>query len=560
MPEESGPEPGSKKTVSILLVEDQEMLRLGVKLSLQGHEDLELIGEATSGPEAVRLARDLNPDLILMDIGLPEFDGIVATRKIKTEGKSKVLILSSHGEDECLYPSLEAGADGYCLKELSKDSLLAAIRAVSSGGTWLDETIARRVINAVKTSDSTTFRKSQPGLLNHRERELLNLLLEGKSTEVIAQELNISSAQVHESTKTVLQKLAEKAEKIERNYSQINEEERISNSTSTKNLSSDYEPTKRCRFCHSKIALEYDYCPADGETAIVDNRIGSIFANRYEILSLIGSGTGGSVYKARHRYLKFLASIKILHSDLMRNLELLHRFRLEAASICSLDHPNIITVKDFGISEEGDAFMIMEYFEGNGLDQILEKEYLLEYEKAIVIFAQICDGMQAAHEKGILHRDLKPSNILIHDMGNKTTVAKVADFGTAKILKGESQDENTALHNITRTQAGQVLGTPIYMSPEQCQSRTLSPASDIYSLGCLMYQCLSGQPPINGKDYMEVMYKHVYEIPQDLAATSIGPALPEKLKGLVMKTLNKNSSSRPQKMKELKADLLSISI
>lgn len=547
MSEVPGPESSNTKPFSILLVEDQEMLRLGVKLSLQGNNDLEIVGEAVNGPEAVNLARSLQPDLILMDIGLPEFDGIVATRRIKSEGKSKILILSSHGEDECLYPSLEAGADGYCLKELSKDALLAAIRAVASGGTWLDEGIARRVINAIHTRGMETSRESHQNLLDSKEKDLLNMLLEGKSTDVIGQEINLTSAQVHELTRAVLQKIASK-DKID------NREKAITR------LSTEHEPVKRCLYCHRKLPLEFDHCPEDGERAILDNRIGTTFANRYEILSLIGSGTGGSVYKARHKYLKLLSSIKILHPDLMRSLDLLHRFRMEAATISSLDHPNIISIKDFGISEEGEAFMVMEYFEGKSLDQVLEEERILDYEKAIVIFSQICEGMQAAHEKGILHRDLKPSNILIYNSDHEALIAKVADFGTAKVLKGGSQKENYLLHNITQTQNGQVLGTPLYMSPEQCQFRDLSPASDIYSLGCLMYQCLSGFPPIQGKDYMEVMYKHVYETPGELADTTIGPALPERLKAIVMSTLSKNSASRPQQMKELRAALLAGSI
>lgn len=544
MPEEPRSDSSIKKPVSILLVEDQEMLRLGVKLSLHGNNDLQLVGEASNGPDAVKLARSLKPDLILMDIGLPEFDGIVATRKIKGEGKSKVLILSSHGEDEFLYPSLEAGADGYCLKELSKEALLAAIRAVASGGTWLDETIARRVINAIHRRSNDSSGLDRTGYLSLEEKDLLNLLLEGKSTETISQELDLSFHDVHDLTRTVLQKIARKAD----SYEEEKEESRA--------LTAEHKPAKRCRICHYIVPLELDYCPIDGEKAILDRRIGASFANRYEILSLLGTGSGGSVYKARHRYLNSLAAIKILHPDLMSNLDLLQRFRLEAATICSLNHPNIVTIKDFGISEEGDTFMIMEYFAGKGLDQILEEQTALEFKKALEIFLQICDGMQTAHEKGILHRDLKPSNILIQDTERNTVIAKVADFGTAKIIKGENAATNNSFQNLTRTHNGQVLGTPLYMSPEQCQSRSLGPTSDIYSLGCLMYQCLSGEPPIQGNDYMDVMYRHVYESPKNLADTACGNTIPRRLEEIVMSTLQKDSTNRPQTMRQL-ASLMS---
>ncbi|MEZ4544313.1 MAG: response regulator transcription factor [Cyanobacteriota/Melainabacteria group bacterium] len=157
------------------MVEDQEVLRLGIKLSFHDSPDLQIVGEAADGPTAVTMAEELQPDLILMDIGLPEFDGIVATRRIKAETGSKILILSSHGEDECSHPSLEAGADGYCLKDISKDSLLSAIRAVVGGGTWLDDSIARRVLKAVKSVDPQST--SQNYILTEPERRILNLIL-----------------------------------------------------------------------------------------------------------------------------------------------------------------------------------------------------------------------------------------------------------------------------------------------------------------------------------------------------------------------------------------------
>ncbi|MCA9814893.1 MAG: protein kinase [Candidatus Obscuribacterales bacterium] len=536
----------AKKPIRILLVEDQEVLRLGIKLSFHDSPDLQIVGEAADGPTAVTMAEELQPDLILMDIGLPEFDGIVATRRIKAETGSKILILSSHGEDECLYPSLEAGADGYCLKDISKDSLLSAIRAVAGGGTWLDDSIARRVLKAVKSVDPQST--SQNYILTEPERRILNLIMEGKSAELIAQELEMSLSDVHNHTKVVLQKVSIK--------DRIPALEDSDPARSHRRITYEHELARRCRHCYKKLPLSEESCPYDGQEAILDERIGSIYAERYEILSLIGSGTGGAVYKARHKFMGKMVAIKIMHPEQMNNIDLIQRFRQEAATVSILKHENIVSVTDFGLTESGDAFMIMEYCDGVGLDTILNEHGYLRAQLAVPIFRQICTGMAEAHKNGILHRDLKPSNVLISKFGSSSMRVQIADFGTAKVLS----NQGGLGAPVVETKIGQIFGTPLYMSPEQCQGKNLSKAADIYSLGCLMYQTLTGQPPINGDDYVDVMYKHVNCEPTNIAQTEASGDVPAFLQGIVMKAIRKDPGMRYQSMEELKSYLDGIPI
>ena len=540
---ETQPALQSKRPIRILLVEDQEVLRLGIKLSFHDNPDLQIVGEAVDGRSAVSLAQALQPDLILMDIGLPEFDGIVATRKIKAESKSKILILSSHGEDECLYPSLEAGADGYCLKDVSRDSLLTAIRAVAGGGTWLDESIARRVLKAVKSVDPQAT--NQNCALQDVERKILNHIMEGKSADIIAQEMEMSINDVHTYTKVVLQKVSIKDKQILPGADTSNPRE------TERRITYEHELSKRCKSCYKKLPLSAEKCPYDGEEAILDELIGSIYAERYEILSLIGSGTGGAVYKAKHKFMGKLVAIKIMHPDQMNNVELLQRFRQEAATVSILEHENIVHVTDFGLSDSGAAFMIMEYCNGVGLDAILGEQGTLEPKLAVELFKQICTGLQVAHNNGILHRDLKPSNILISNFGANTMKVQIADFGTAKIL---SKQGNLGAP-VVETKVGQIFGTPLYMSPEQCQGKELTIAADVYSMGCVMYMCLTGTPPITGNDYVDVMYRHINCEPLNIACTEKGKHIPAFLQGIVMKAIRKDPGLRYQSMDELKSYL-----
>jgi DNA-binding NarL/FixJ family response regulator/tRNA A-37 threonylcarbamoyl transferase component Bud32 len=524
----------SGSTIRVLLVEDQEVLRLGLRLSFQDLTDIEMVAEAADGPSAVEQAIAYRPSLVLMDIALPGFDGIVATRKIKAAlPGTRILVLSSHGEDEYVFPALEAGADGYCLKDVSRDTLLTAIRTVNDGHTWLDDTVANRLLRTLRRVDPEVT--SQNYQLSETEMNVLYCVLEGTPIEDISEQLGIPSNKVHAYTRRVLHKIANTSEASE-SIPKVNDRPR--------RITTDHQLSRICSRCKAKLPVDSDVCPFDGADTKADKMVGTTFADRYEILSVLGSGSGGTVYKARHRFMNRLAAIKVMHPELMPDLDLLQRFRQEAAAANSLEHSNVIRVIDFGVANDGTAFMIQEFVDGPTLREIIDMEGAIPAPLAVEMFKQICLGMGFAHRSGIVHRDLKPSNVLVSGYGTLDMRVKIADFGVAKLVRPNQ-------NNPVRTELGLVIGSPLYMSPEQCRGHVLDKRADIYSMGCLMYETLTGRPPFVGKDVMEVMFQHVNcEVP-NIASTQIGMHLPAILNGIVMKALRKEANTRYRSMEEL---------
>lgn len=284
-----------------------------------------------------------------------------------------------------------------------------------------------------------------------------------------------------------------------------------------------------------------------------DLKIGSIFADRYEILCVLGIGTSGTVYKAKHHPTSKMVAIKLMHFEHIADIDLLRRFRQEAAAVSSLNHENIINVIDFGLSPEGQAFMVMDYFEGTSLEELICQYGGLESQKAVEVFKQICSGLGHAHDNGIIHRDLKPDNILVENFESGSPLVRIVDFGTAKLVAPEAQGPGL-------TSPGQTFGSPTYMSPEQCRGLELASSSDVYSMGILMYESLVGQPPFAADDIIKVMYKQVNEECPSLsvAAKEAGKTIDNRLHAIVMKALRKNKYERYQSMHELGDDLSSI--
>lgn len=529
----------SNQVISVLIVEDQEVLRIGLKLTLQYMGNMHVVGEAFDGPTAVQKAIELQPQVVLMDIGLPGFDGIEATRRIKSQVATRVMILTSHQEDKSIFSALQAGADGYCLKDISSAKLATAIESVAGGAAWLDDDIARRVLHSAKTGDAKAT--ADHLALSDKEFQVLGLLLEGASSDEIASMIGLESNQVQNYLKKVIQKISLKGHNTSTSLKALK----------TPQNSSEFEVSKICTACHSYMGAEINRCPYDGSEMIDDPYIGSIFADRYEMLSLLGAGTGGAVYKARHRFMNKYVAIKIMHLELISDISLLKRFRQEAAAASSLSHPNIVNVIDFGLSPEGQAFMIMDYLGGMSLDDLISSQKKIPWQKALPLFLQICDGLGHAHANQIIHRDLKPSNVLVVNPGTPQQMVKLVDFGTAKMVAPDGAG---------LTMPGQVFGSPTYMSPEQCMGLPLEASSDIYSMGCLMYEVLVGHPPFTTDNIVQAMYKQVHEeVPSILqAATAAGVPVDPRLSAVVMKTLRKDQYQRYQSMTELRRDLAGI--
>ncbi len=284
-------------------------------------------------------------------------------------------------------------------------------------------------------------------------------------------------------------------------------------------------------------------CPDDGtqlRRAKNDPLIGKVFADRYEIQSVLGVGGMCIVYKARHRLMNRLVAIKMLHKSLKTDTSALGRFKQEAEAVSSLNHPNIVTVYDFGVTPEAEPFFVMDCLEGETLQEAIERQGRISCQEALPIFMQICSGLEAAHSHGIVHRDLKPGNVLLTKQPDNTYLVKLVDFGIAKMLPQSGREQQQL------TRAGEVFGSPACMSPEQCLGQQLDARTDIYALGCLMYETLTGSPPFKGESFLITMNKHVGEEPKAISQVAPEAKVPPQLEELVLRCIAKNPSQRCQ--------------
>ncbi len=271
---------------------------------------------------------------------------------------------------------------------------------------------------------------------------------------------------------------------------------------------------------------------------------------RFEILALIGTGACSKVYKARQLNPSRVVALKVLHPHLLTNAESIARFQREAESGARLNHSSICTVYEYGRLANGQPFIAMQYLEGESLASLLRRFECLDIEEALPIFLSCCNALIAAHEKGIVHRDIKPANIFIQSIG-KERDAKLLDFGLAKLL---SQNVPSL------TQTGIALGTVQYMSPEQILSEPVDARSDIYSLGCVMFQTLTGRQVFDGRTAFEVMEEHINKLPGTLQSANPAAKIPSELENVVLKSLAKDPERRYQSVLELRNALASLHI
>jgi serine/threonine-protein kinase len=271
---------------------------------------------------------------------------------------------------------------------------------------------------------------------------------------------------------------------------------------------------------------------------------------KYYLEERLGEGGMGTVYRARHLLMDRPVAIKVLHPQFVEKEPARMRFQLEARAAVRLHHPNAVSVTDFGQTPDGLVYIVMELLKGHTLREILAKEAPLETARAISIMLQASDAVAAAHEAGIIHRDLKPSNILVTKSADAPSVVKVLDFGIAKLaadtLEGEDASELTL--------PGTPIGTPRYMSPEQHEGREITPATDVYSLGVLLYEMLTGMAPFTGTSVVEIAIKHADDPPR--APREIVAAIPEDVERVVLHALEKEPEARPANAAEFHQELL----
>ena len=309
---------------------------------------------------------------------------------------------------------------------------------------------------------------------------------------------------------------------------------------------------KICVACSKEYVGEMTVCPADGTTLTPlkeTDLVGTVLGDRYEILELIGDGAMGQVYKAKHRLLKRIVAVKMMHPNLVSGAAALKRFQKEAELASALNHPNILTVYDFGVTDGGVPYLVMAFLEGTSLAEQIAGGTNLELKRSVHIFKQVSLGLAHAHENGVVHRDLKPSNIMLVQLDNDPDFVKIVDFGIAKLLTPTEGETD----NLTRT--GEVFGSPPYMSPEQCRALKVDARSDIYALGCVMYRTVSGKQPITGHDLIEYLYKHVNETPAAFNIVCPELNIPADLEAIIFKAMAKQPDDRYQSMGELREAL-----
>lgn len=295
---------------------------------------------------------------------------------------------------------------------------------------------------------------------------------------------------------------------------------------------------KECQVCKNCFADAVVICPHDGMPTV--HTIGGepVLEGKYHLECRLGQGGMGVVYKARHAYLKTQLAIKVILPDLVGNdPQLVTRFRQEALAAAAIRHQNVVSVTDYGVIDGTVPFLVMEYVEGESLHDLLAREKRLSPERALELMSAICAGVGAAHHQGIVHRDLKPLNIMI--CSNKPSLAqavKILDFGLAKIKSGE------LLGSFVQAQTTGLMGSPYYMAPEQWADEEPDSKADVYSLGVMLYQMLSGDVPFKGSSIPAIMKKHISDPAPSLAAGGIS-ASPE-LERAVLHSLQKDAKHR----------------
>ena len=267
------------------------------------------------------------------------------------------------------------------------------------------------------------------------------------------------------------------------------------------------------------------------------NLIGTMLAGRYEILEEIGKGGMAYVYKARCHFLNRLVAIKVLKEELRDDKEFVHRFNTEAQAAARISNPHVVSIYDVGF-ENGLYYIVMEYVDGITLKEYIAEKGVLPWRQAAEFAAQICEGLSAAHKKSVIHRDIKPQNIIMTEGG----VLKVTDFGIAR-----------ATTQATQSTSSSTIGTVHYLSPEQARGGYTNERTDIYSLGVVLYEMLTGRLPFNDNTAVAIAIKHIQEKP--VLPRILNNEIPESMEYIVMKALNKEQNLRYASADAFLADL-----
>jgi serine/threonine protein kinase len=306
---------------------------------------------------------------------------------------------------------------------------------------------------------------------------------------------------------------------------------------------------KECSNCRRCYDDALDVCPEDNNPLQSTISMSTIINDRYLLEKRLGKGGMGVVFKAKHTFLKTAHAIKIILPDLVNDEDdsLLVRFRQEAVLSASIDHPNVIRVTDFGVENNTMPYLVMEFIDGLPLSDYLKKHGKFEPNRSIGFFRPIALAVAEAHKQGIVHRDLKPQNIMIQNGLPLKNAVKVLDFGLAKIKSPDSFGSLVQAKTLT------LIGSPAYMSPEQWENGEVDNRTDIYSLGVLLFQLLTGKVPFDGDTVPQIMFQHMTAEPPSFESLDL--KIPPEIERIVRKALAKESKSRYQSVEEMISDL-----
>ena len=309
----------------------------------------------------------------------------------------------------------------------------------------------------------------------------------------------------------------------------------------------------RCPACLAVFRTGFDCCPVDGAAIApcepgFDPLLGSELAGRYIIEQLVGEGSMGLIYRARHTCLPRAFAVKILFGDLVADPRMRIRFAQEAALASRLSHPNVVPVVDFGRSEQGLLFLVMDFIDGEGLGELIARYAPLDSLHVIGLARQLAMGLGHAHRRGLVHRDFKPNNVLLERLEDGPPMPRILDFGLA--ISTRDRDELPG----RLTECGFILGTPVYIAPEQVLDGSVDHRADLFALGVVMYEMLAAQPPFDGRP-VEIAHKNVIAPVPWIAERSPGIEVPPALEAIVRRLLEKSPADRFASADELCAAL-----
>ncbi len=277
------------------------------------------------------------------------------------------------------------------------------------------------------------------------------------------------------------------------------------------------------------------------QMTMTDELVGQVLCERYEILDKLGEGGMGTVYLAEHVTIRKRCAIKVLSQEYANKQDLIDRFLQEARAASMISHENVVEITDFGTAPNGSVFFVMEWLDGEDLSSTIERDGALPWSRVQPIALQICRALEAAHDKGIIHRDMKPENCFRIKRSTSADFIKVLDFGIAKVTTEEGDGKGL-------TKTGMIFGTPEYMSPEQAQGIRVDHRADIYAVGVILYELLTGKVPFTADSFMGILTQHMFEAPQ--SPRSLVGSITEDVENIILKSMQKDRDLRFQSMTE----------